>query len=199
VIGRVMTLALALSAFGLAFMSIGPGFAREELHFGARTTGFFLMAAGVGSLTGSLVTVLANLKATLKLFIIWCAGFALSLVALCLNPFAPAAFLCMVTFGFSSSVLSIAGQTIFQTESKPQLLGRVTSLWSLGGGLAAITALPIGVAGDLISLRVSFGFVSLLLLAMCILVGAGATPLRWLGARTHTPEAWEPLEGEAAG
>jgi hypothetical protein len=180
-------------------MSIGPGFAREELDFGAKTTGFFLMAAGIGSLAGSVIMVLANWQATLKLFVISCAGFALSLVALCVNPLAPVAFLCSAAFGFSSSTLSIAGQTIFQVESKPQLLGRVTSLWSLGGGLAAITALPIGVAGDLISLRVSFGFVSILLLAMCILVGAGATPLRWLGAKTPAPEHWEPLEGEAAG
>jgi len=198
VIGRVMTLALSIAAFGLAFMSIGPGFAREELEFSAGTTGLFLMAAGVGSLIGAVVMVVANLQATVRLFVWSSVGFAASLLALCINPFPAVAFLCTAGFGLSSSILSIAAQTIFQVEAKPQLLGRVTSLWSLAGGLAAITALPIGIVGDLLSLRVSLGFVSVLLLVMCAIVGMGGTPLRWLGSKTYSPEFGDVLEGEAA-
>lgn len=199
VIGRVMTLALSLSAFGLAFMSLGPGFAREELDFSASTTGLFLMAAGIGSLAGALMMVAVNLEANLKVFVWACTGFAVSLVALCINPFAAVAFLCTAGFGFSSSVLSIAAQTIFQVQAKPHLLGRVTSLWSLGGGLAAITALPIGIIGDLLSLRVSLGFVSILLLVMCAIVGMGGTPLRWLGSKTYIHDHGEVFEADAAG
>ena len=197
VIGPVITIALSISTFGLAFMTLGPAFARQELHFGAGTVGFFLMSSGIGSLGGAMIMLVVRLQPTVRLFLMGAGGFALSLLALSLNPWAPLAFLCMAAFGFSHSTLSITAQTIFQMEAPPRLLGRVVSLWSIGGGLAAMTALPIGVVGDLASLRYSIGFVACMLLFMAVIVGLGARPLRWLGSAS--PEAEERRILEPAG
>ena len=139
--------------------------------------------------------VIVRLEATVKLFVFSAACFSLSLIAMCLNPYAPFAFLCSGAFGFSSSMLSISGQSIFQMEAEPYLLGRVISLWSLAGGLAAITALPIGIVGDLVSMRVSLGIVAVVLMVMTVVVGAGRNPLGFLGdKRALRPK----LEAEGA-
>lgn len=193
VIGPVMTLAVFIAMFGLAFMTLGPGFARQELHFSASTTGFFLMSAGFGSLVGALLMLVVRVKATKKLFVLGCSGFALSLIALCVNPIDPLAFVFMAGFGISNSMLSITAQTIFQTEAPQRLLGRVISLWSLGGGLASVTAWPIGVAGDAVSLRVSLGAVATVLFLSAVVIGLGATPFRRLGgALPPTEDSLEP-------
>lgn len=196
-IGPVMTLALGLAMFGLAFMTLGPGFARQEMHFSASTTGFFLMSTGIGSLLGALMMLVVHVPATKRNFVLSAAGFALSLFFLCINPLAPLAFVFAGFFGLSQSMLAITAQTIFQVEAPQRLLGRVISLWSFGGGLASITALPIGMVGDLLSLRVSLGFVAVLLFFLAIAVGFGATPLRRLGAKN--PMQFETLEPEPAG
>jgi MFS family permease len=198
-IGPVITLALSISSFGLAFMTLGPAFARQEMHFGASTVGFFLMSSGIGSIGGAILMLVIRISPTVQVFVLACAGFALSLLALSLNPIAPLAFLFMGCFGFSHSTLSITAQTIFQTESPARLLGRVVSLWSMGGGIAAITALPIGVVGDLASLRWSIGAVACMLLFMCVIVGLGARPLRWLSRVIPAPAERQPDLAEAAG
>jgi ENTS family enterobactin (siderophore) exporter len=153
------------------------------------------MSSGFGSVGGAILMLVVRLEAKVGLFIIASAGFALSLLALSLNPYAPLAFVFMACFGFSHSTLSITAQTIFQTEAPPNFLGRVVSLWSIGGGLAAITAWPIGEVGDALSLRVSIGFVAVMLLLMAIIVGLGARPLSRLG-RQPTAEL---RHAEAAG
>jgi hypothetical protein len=198
-IGPVITLALSISSFGLAFMTLGPAFARQEMHFGASTVGFFLMSSGIGSIGGAILMMVVRLKATVPVFIIACSGFALSLLALSLNPWPALAFICMGCFGFSHSTLSITAQTIFQTESPPRLLGRVVSLWSMGGGIAAITAFPIGEAGDQLNLRYSIGFVACMLLFMVTIVWFGARPLSWLSRIMPAPADRQQDLAEAAG
>jgi predicted MFS family arabinose efflux permease len=180
-------------------MTLGPAFARQEMHFGASTVGFFLMSSGIGSIGGAILMMVVRLKATVPLFIISCGGFALSLLALSLNPYAALAFLFMGCFGFSHSTLSITAQTIFQTESPPNLVGRVVSLWSMGGGIAAITAFPIGQAGDELNLRYSIGFVACMLLFMVTIVWFGVRPLRWLSRIMPPPVERQPDLAQPAG
>lgn len=198
-IGPVITLALSISSFGLAFMTLGPAFARQEMGFGASTVGFFLMSSGIGSIGGAILMMIIRIKPTVQVVIFSCGGFALSLLALSINPIAPLAFLFMGCFGFSHSTLSITAQTIFQTEAPPRLLGRVVSLWSMGGGIAAITAFPIGFTGDVLSLRYSIGGVACALLFMVVIVNFGARPLRWLSRVVPAPPERNPDLAEATG
>lgn len=193
IIGAVITLSLSISTFGLAFQQLGPAFGRQEMHFGASTVGFFLMSAGLGSIGGAILMMVVRLRATLQVFVFSCAGFAIALLLLCLNPLAPVAFLLMGFFGFSHSTLSITAQTIFQTEAPPRMIGRVVSLWSIGGGLAMMTAFPIGFVGDHLSLRVSIGFVAAVLLTITVLVGLGARPLRFLGRPVSVQPERQPI------
>ena len=82
-----------------------------------------------------------------------------------------------------------------QTNVPQRLLGRVVSLWTIGGGLAALSAWPIGEIGDLLSLRWSLGGVAVLLLACTVVIALGAKPLRFLG---RPPEEFEAEEETAA-
>jgi predicted MFS family arabinose efflux permease len=76
----------------------------------------------------------------------------------------------MAGFGLANSSLAVTAQTVFQTEAEQRYLGRVVALWSMGGGVGALTALPIGAAGDAFGLRYSLGFVAAVLVLLSIFI-----------------------------
>jgi MFS family permease len=175
-IATVMTLGLSIGMFGLAYMSMGPGFAHQVLHLNAAQTGLFMMASGIGSIVGSILWVIWEPKDWTPVFVAVCACFGGSLLALALSPWVVSAFLFMAWFGFSTASLVVSSQAIFQTEVPHQLLGRVFSVWTMSGGLGSVTALPIGVAGDAFGLRWSLGAVAVAMLAVTIFVAAFRLP-----------------------
>ena len=152
-IRMVLSMSLSVAMFGLAFMALAPGFAREVMDFNATEAGLFVTASGIGAVVGSAVLVMLDVRDQTRLFVFSTVSFSLSVFAIAVNPTFAGAFLFMAAFGFANSTLSIAGQTIFQMVVPQRLLGRVVSLWSLTAGLAFIAALPIGLLGDLVGLR----------------------------------------------
>lgn len=176
VLKMLMWLNFAVAFFGLAYINMGPGFGREVLGFDATTTGFFVMASGLGSVIGSMGLVFYEVRDRSRFVVLAQAGFGLSILLLCLNHFVPAAFLIMALFGLCNSSLAVTAQTIFQTEADQRYLGRVVSLWSMGGGIGAITAWPIGAAGDEFGLRYSLGFVAVMLILSSIYIGIAFLP-----------------------
>jgi MFS family permease len=167
-IAMVLTLALSIGCFGLAYMQMGPGFAHQVLHFNAAETGLFMMASGVGSIIGSTAFVVFEPRKPIGIFVGICAIFGVSLLGLALNPWTFPAFIWMGWFGFATAGLSVCSQTIFQTEVPPHLLGRVLSLWSMAGGLGSVSALPIGIVGDAFGLRWALGAVAVAMLAVTL-------------------------------
>lgn len=173
-VSTVMTLSLSCGLFGLAYMNLAPGFAREELGLDATGAGFFMMAMGVGAIIGSAIMLAFPAYDGKRVFIWFTGVFALNIIGLAANPWLPVAFLLMGVFGLCSSALVVAGQTFLQTNVPQSMLGRVVGLWSLAGGFAFITALPIGLVGDAVGLRWSLGGTALILLASAVWFGGVA-------------------------
>jgi MFS family permease len=167
-------MAIGIGAFGLAFMTIGAGFAREELHFSADEAGAFVMMSGIGALVGSSFLISMEIRDRYAVFVAHAVLFAGSLLLIAINPFAPASFLFMAGFGAASTGLAISAQTIYQVEVPPQYLGRVVSTFSIGGGIGQMTALPIGLLGDELGLRWPLGGVAIMLLVVVFFLAPGA-------------------------
>lgn len=189
VLRMVMVVNFGVAFFGLAYLHIGPGFGREVLELDAAQTGLFIMAAGVGSIVGSVRLILVEVRDKCSFVVLATAGFGLSLLALSVNPLLPAAFLFMALFGFSNATLSVTAQTLMQISSSRRYLGRVVSLWSMGGGIGALTALPIGLAGEAWGLRWSLGFVAAVLLLLSVYLAVVHVP----AARRHMTPQLSPL------
>jgi sugar phosphate permease len=170
VLKMLMVINFAVAFFGLAYLNMAPGFAREVLDFDATTTGFFVMASGIGSVTASVGLVFRDVRDRNTLVVLGLGGYGLALLMLCLNPFNAVAFVLMAFFGFSNSCLAVTAQAIMQTESDQRYLGRVVALWSMGGGIGALTAWPIGAAGDEFGLRYSLGFVAAMMVLSAIAI-----------------------------
>jgi MFS family permease len=171
VLVMVMTLVVAIGMFGLTFQNMAPAFAREAMDFGAAETGLFMMATGVGSLIGTAMLLVFDVKNRNLLIVCLAVGFGLSLVALAVNPTYAGSFILVAVVGLFSSSVPVVAQTIFQIVVPQQFLGRVNSLLMTAPGLAAVVALPIGLLGDEFGLRWAVGGIGVLLAAISL--GAG--------------------------
>jgi MFS family permease len=159
------SVSLAAGSFGLAFQSMVPGFAREVMEFSAGETGLLLMASGVASLFGSLTMVFFDLGDRLQRLALGYGSFVLTVLLIAINPFDLAMFILMAAYGLSLGAISVAGQTILQRNTPPEMLGRVISVWNSAGGIGFLMALPLGLLGEALGLRWALGGGAVLILA----------------------------------
>lgn len=174
-VGTLMSMAIFVGLFGLPFTSIAPGYAREVLGFDAGRTGLFLMATGAGSIAGSMFVLLVHVRDNLRLYFVGSGFMGLSVAGVTLAPWPFLAFIPAGGFGFCLAVMIVGGQTLFQTEVPPNLLGRVNSVWSLVAAIGFVAALPIGFAADVFGLRAALAFCGFALALSVIANGAVRT------------------------
>jgi MFS family permease len=176
-VGPLMVTALMVGCLGLAYMSIAPGFARESLGFSAAQTGLLLMSTGIGAIIGSVVSLIVPGRDNLRTYFLFSALLGFSVGTLALVPWPLLTFLPAAGFGFCLSFMIVSGQTMFQTEVPQELLGRVTSIWSLVGGIGFLSSLPIGVLGDIIGINNALMATGYSLFALVLVYGLVRTPV----------------------
>jgi MFS family permease len=153
VVSTMMSLGLGIGLLGFCFQSLAPGFAREEMGFSSAKAGIFVMSMGLGALSGALLFLVLDIQDRLRAYVRLCAGFAIGLAVIAVNPIGLAAFPLMAAFGFFNATTSVTGLTLLQITASQQYLGRVISLFAIGVGVGFLLALPIGLVGDVVGLR----------------------------------------------
>jgi MFS family permease len=156
VVSLIIGLTLSLGMFGLAFNQMAPGYAREGFGMNAAEAGLFMMCLGIGGLLTGGVLTMVKVKNHRLVFVGGTMVFAISINLMAVNPWYPLLFVLAAMNGIGNSAQSVVANTVFQVAVPTQFLGRVVSLWFLAAGLASIAALPIGIAGDVVGLRVAF-------------------------------------------
>lgn len=138
-----------------------PGFGRKELDLNSANTGLLLLGVAVGSLAGNLIlSSLTYFQKKHWLLILGGIMFSVALLGLSAAPNLPVA-MALLPFAGMGSVFYVSMGSILLPIGVPQnYLGRVTSIWYMGGGMMFVGALPIGLLGDAIGLRYAFAAAS---------------------------------------
>ena len=178
VIFGVMTLGLAIAILGMPYLSLAPGFGREVFGMGASHAGLLMMLGGVGSIIGTVVLASRPIQNQNRLF--GALGFLLSfsLIAFAENPWYYAAYSIMLVVGLAGSTIAVVGNSIMINVVPSKMLGRVGSVWAFSGGFIFMAGLPIGLIGEIYSLRWALGGAAAILLIFLILLGLLWAPLR---------------------
>jgi MFS family permease len=134
---------------------------------------------------GGTVFAAIQVKATPGLCILSMAGFSALLILFAVNPWYPTTFVIAVLFGITNAMQVILPNAYFQEAVPSTHLGRVISLWFLAAGLAALSALPIGLAGEEYGLRWAFAFAGALFIAVALWFGLLRDRFDRLTARTR--------------
>ncbi len=174
-INGLTSMALSAGAFGLFYSHVATGYSRQVLGFDAGQTGLFLMAIGVGSIIGSILMLVINVRDSLRTYFAGCIGLGLSIALVGVIPWPYLTFVPNAFFGIFLAVMIVSGQTVLQTEVESEFLGRTTSVWTIAGGIGLASSLPVGALGDAIGLRYVLVGAGLLMALVAILNGTVRT------------------------
>jgi len=148
-IARMFAALLVFSVFGYNYILLMPVFAKFVLHGGAHALGLLMTCLGVGALLGSL-TMASRARTSLRSLVMAGIVFPVSLIVFAaMHTVIPAAIavgalgLCMVQFAVRFS-------SLLQTESDPDVRGRVLGLYNtVLVGFAPLGALQAGAIAQL--------------------------------------------------
>jgi MFS family permease len=190
---RLSPLAIVLVITGVAWGFLGqasvqllPGFGREVLELGPTRTGLLGLALGIGSLLGNLtLSALTDFRNKNWLLMFGITLFPTGLLLLSQAPVFGLALICLPLIGYGSILYVSVGNTLLQLRVPQRFLGRVTSIWYIGGSLMFVGALPLALLGEVIGLRGAMALAATLFLAVSL----------WYVAVDPVLKRWDP-EGE---
>ena len=158
---------IPLLAFPVQMML--PVFAQEVFDRGAAGLGFLAAAAGVGSLTGAIVS--ANMDRFAhkgRLLLLGGAGASIFYAAFALSPAFELALILIGLASVGQMVFMTTNNTVIQATVPAELRGRVVSLVMMSIGLAPLGLLPTTVAADAIGAPLTVFISSLLMLGILL-------------------------------
>lgn len=152
IIRTLVSTAMVVSLFGLAFMTLMPAWATTVLGGDAVTNGWLLGARGVGALSGALmIAALGRFKAKGRLLTLGSFVFPALMLLFAQVRWLPLSLLTLAGAGWGFMVLFNMANTLLQTLVPDELRGRVVSIYTLGFfGLMPLGALLAGWAAEAI-------------------------------------------------
>lgn len=168
------------------FMVLVPLLAERVFDGDAGTFGWLSAVAGVGSFAGAIAMANRAPRPTYLLLGGFGAAFGVGLLAVAVAPTLPAALVIMVPLGFVTMAFMITGNTMLQTNARPEARGRVMALY----GAVFLGSTPIGspVVGwfaEHVGVRAGFVLTG----AVAVLTGAAVL---WARRRAATARVKDP-------
>ncbi len=129
------------------FQVVLPVVARETFHGGPEVYGFMTAAMGIGAVVAGLA-VAGSGRTGLRAIIIAAAGFGFAILLAASAPTLPLELVALTLVGGCSVAFIAIGNTTIQLITRPEMRGRVMSLWAvaflgttpLGGPVAGFVA-----------------------------------------------------------
>jgi MFS family permease len=128
-----------IGALAYEFQVVLPIVARETFGGGAEVYGFLTAAMGAGAVIGGLIVAGSGRTGT-RAVIMACFGFGASMLLAAAAPTLPLELVAMTIVGGASVTVLSVGNSTLQLESRPDMRGRVMSLWAV----AFLGTTPIG-------------------------------------------------------
>jgi len=131
------------------FQSLMPVFAEEVLHVGAGGLGVLMLAAGVGSLAGSLTVVAIGEKVShQKLELAFGLLASITLIGFALSSWYLLSISLVTITAFAATSYMVVNMTVVQVYCPDYIRGRVVSIRFLVIGLMPFGALSMGAAAE---------------------------------------------------
>jgi MFS family permease len=131
------------------FQSLMPVFAEDVLNVGAAGLGVLMLAAGIGSLIGSITVVtIRESVGHQKLELFFGLFGAAMLTAFALSPWYPLSIVLVSLTAFATTSFMVVNMTVIQVTTPDYIRGRVVSVRFLVIGLMPFGALSMGFGAE---------------------------------------------------
>ena len=141
----IILLTYGVALVGTPYTRFLPVFATDVLHAGPSTFGLLLAAPGIGAvISGVGIASLTRLRRRTHFVAMSVYAFSLFLVLFSFSRSLPLSMLFLMLVGASNIAIRAVANTVVQTETPPELLGRILSLFFMDKGLWSFGTLFIG-------------------------------------------------------
>ena len=161
---------LIFSLLAEPFRFLLPIFVKDIYLKGPEAMGLLTTLMGLGSVIASVI--IAGIDAN-KRGLIWIIGgfiTAGSLLTLAISDSYVISMVVMIFMGASDSIRRTLSMSIMMEKTRPDLRGRIMSIYMLNWGLIPLGALPAGIVADIIGAQSTIGILSILLVISSALV-----------------------------
>lgn len=168
------------TAAGLSVMGVLVGvWVKDILHLGASGWGALALFWGLGSVVSTTYLMTRpSLRHRGWLFLGACGGLGLAVLGFSLSRSIPFAFAFNALAGVTFMVMNTVSIGIVQAMVPNRVLGRVTGLLLLGGGLMQVTGLFVGLLAAAIGIERTYPIAALVIIGVSTLVALRQRPLR---------------------
>ena len=141
----IILLTYGVALVGTPYTRFLPVFATDVLHAGPSTFGLLLAAPGIGAvISGVGIASLTRLRRRTHFVAMSVYAFSLFLILFSFSRSLPLSMLFLMLVGASNIAIRAVASTVVQTETPPELLGRMLSLFFMDKGLWSFGTLFIG-------------------------------------------------------
>ena len=180
----IVGISYVMALFGAPYNRFVPMFATNVLHVGASGFGMLMSAPGIGATVASLSLATVNKLRVGTRSICFCVlGFALSLSLFAFSHSFVLSIVFLAMVGFCQVGERALTNTVIQTGTPQELLGRVLSLFFMDRGLWSLGGLIIGASASAIGIDWTF--------AVCGVVCTSAAAALLIVSRRQRAEAME--------
>ena len=161
---------LIFSLLAEPFRFLLPIFVKDIYLKGPEAMGLLTTLMGLGSVIASVI--IAGIDAN-KRGLIWIIGgfiTAGSLLTLAISDSYVISMVVMIFMGASDSIRRTLSMSIMMEKTRPDLRGRIMSIYMLNWGLIPLGALPAGIVADIIGAQSTIGILSILLVISSLVV-----------------------------
>ncbi len=185
VIFAILVLGSAIAFFGYPYLQLMPAFGRDVLEFGAANTSLLTTVMAAGAVAGNLgLASLGDSRHKIQLYLGSGLLFCISLLLFTINPWIWLMWPILFLVGMGGLTFVAMGTTVLQLLVPKVMMGRVMSVWYVGSSFVSLGALPTGLIGDALGLRVAFGGGAIISLGFLVVFGVLNSSLR----RAHIQE-----------
>ena len=179
----VIGMTVAFAFFAVSYRQVMPAFTKEVLDIGAGGTGLLLLAAGLGSLFGSLILAsMGDFRHKARLLVVSVLLLSAFLTLFAWSPWFWVSWVILLFVGATSfGFFTPLANTLIQLNVPSELRGRVLSILQLAPAVHYLGALPLAVVADVISWPVAITGGAGLSLFFALWLGVWRPVLRQLG------------------
>jgi MFS family permease len=172
-----------VTALGLSVMGgLISAWVSEILDLDASGWGVMVVFWGLGGIVASAwLSIGSEVRRSGLWFLVACALLGVAVLGFSLSRVVLLAFAFNALVGFSHQLVLTLGTTIVQRQVPNRLLGRVTGLLMLAGGLMQITGLGAGLLAQAVGLEVLYPAAGIAILVLMASIATRQRPLREAG------------------
>ena len=176
----VIGMTLAFAFFAVSYRNVMPGFGKEVLDIGPGGTGLLLLAAGLGSLIGSLILAsLGDHRSKTKLLVISVSLLSLFLVLFAWSQWFFVSWVILLFVGAASfGFFTPLATTLIQLNVAPDVRGRVLSIFQLAPALHFLGGLPLAATANIFSWPIALTGSAIMSLVVALWLGVWRGTLR---------------------